>query len=592
MSDALAAAAIAAAGQVKFSSWPEVTVDGTPIPDALYARMSQVSVDLELHRPAMFDVTFEDTKQDALTSAGIRVGSKLLIEAHSLGSSALQKLLSGEVTALRAQYRGGRGQLHVTGYDLSNRLQRGRQTHTYQNVKISDVAQTIAGRAGLATGTIDDSGDVLDHVSQANCSDWEFLSGWARHLGFELGVGVTDGNLNFRKPVQASTGPGPGDDTSSNPTQLVYGRDLLEFHPTFSSAQQPTGVQLRSWDPASKSVLVGSAAPAAAHADAGTDTQSLAQPFGSPTHVVHDRPVDGQSEADAAAGALAERLGRRSLQAKGVCLGNAQLAAGTAVSVAGVADPFNGRFTLSKVTHRFGTDGYRTEFSIGGAEDHSLLGAVTAAGSAKGAASTGGKPVNGVMIGLVTNNDDPKQLGRVKVKFPCLSDGYESDWAWVTQVGAGPDSGFVFLPEKDDEVLCAFESGDLRRPYVIGFLHNGQDTPNLGNSLINSGKVKRRGVVSRRGHKLIFLEDDSKSGIALISSDGNLRVALNETDGEIHIHCKGKVSIDTDSDQITIKSGADVSIEAQGNLHLKGGSGVKLESSAVVEVSGQMIKLN
>jgi uncharacterized protein involved in type VI secretion and phage assembly len=196
-----------------------------------------------------------------------------------------------------------------------------------------------------------------------------------------------------------------------------------------------------------------------------------------------------------------------------------------------------------------------------------------------------------VVVAQVTNNDDDQGLGRVKLKFPWLSDTYESDWARMTQVGAGPDSGAVFLPEVNDEVLVAFEFGDVRRPVVVGALWNGRDRPRLGDGLLDNGKVKRRGVVSRRGHRLVFLDDAGKSGIALITSNGSIRISLNETKNEIHVHCQGKVRIEADDD-LSIRSQKKVTIEGQ-QLEMTGTAGAKLQSDAVVEVSGkQQIKLN
>ena len=92
------------------------------------------------------------------------------------------------MTALEATYEDGWDRTIVRGYDKSHRLHRGRRTETYQNVKVSDVAQTVASRAGLDVGTIDDSGAVLDFISQVNITDWEFLKARARELGFEVGV--------------------------------------------------------------------------------------------------------------------------------------------------------------------------------------------------------------------------------------------------------------------------------------------------------------------------------------------------------------------------------------------------------------------
>ena len=195
----------------------------------------------------------------------------------------------------------------------------------------------------------------------------------------------------------------------------------------------------------------------------------------------------------------------------------------------------------------------------------------------------GSAHVYGVVVGIVTQNDDKDKLGRVKVKFPWLADAVESDWARVTQLGAGPNAGAVFIPEVNDEVLVAFEHGDPRHPYVIGGLYNGKDKPNLGDGLFDQGKVKRNGFVSRKGHKFVFFEGPSKSGIALITSDAKNKVSLNETNSEVRIECQGKVSI---------KSQGDMNLETSGNLTLKADGGIKVNSSGNVEVKGAQVKLN
>ena len=83
--------------------------------------------------------------------------------------------------------------------------------------------------------------------------------------------------------------------------------------------------------------------------------------------------------------------------------------------------------------------------------------------------------IHGVVIGLVTNNNDPQNLGRVKVMFPWLSDNLESDWFRVASPMAGAGRGIMFMPEVDDEVLVAFEHGNPQRGIVVGSLWNGKD---------------------------------------------------------------------------------------------------------------------
>jgi uncharacterized protein involved in type VI secretion and phage assembly len=194
-----------------------------------------------------------------------------------------------------------------------------------------------------------------------------------------------------------------------------------------------------------------------------------------------------------------------------------------------------------------------------------------------------GSRIYGVVVGIVTNNNDNEKLGRVKVKFPWLSGNDESDWARVALPGAGPRAGAVFIPEVKDEVLVAFEHGDISKPFVIGGLYNGKDEPPLGDGLFDQGKVKRTGFVSRKGHKFVFFEDSSKSGIALITSDRKIKISLNESNSQIHIECQGKV---------VIESQGDMNLETAGSLTLKGDGGVKVNSSGTVEVKGSQVKLN
>src|SRR5262249_40976203 len=84
----------------------------------------------------------------------------------------------------------------------------------------------------------------------------------------------------------------------------------------------------------------------------------------------------------------------------------------------------------------------------------------------------------GVMVALVVDIKDPDNQGRVKVTLPWSIDAggvrYEA-WARLATMLGGNNRGSWFIPDVDDEVLVAFEHGDVRRPYVIGGLWNGKD---------------------------------------------------------------------------------------------------------------------
>src|SRR5260370_25123428 len=85
--------------------------------------------------------------------------------------------------------------------------------------------------------------------------------------------------------------------------------------------------------------------------------------------------------------------------------------------------------------------------------------------------------IEGVVVGLVTDVNDPLRQGRIRVNFPWLEDQHQTDWVRIATAMAGDKRGTFFMPELQDEVLVAFEHNNPRMPYVIGFLCNGKDPP-------------------------------------------------------------------------------------------------------------------
>jgi len=140
--------------------------------------------------------------------------------------------------------------------------------------------------------------------------------------------------------------------------------------------------------------------------------------------------------------------------------------AGKRITIAGAGGAFNGSYLVTGVRHVIHpTDGcfaYGNEFTALPADVPFQPEAITPVPRFKGTVSA-----------VVTNNNDPDSLYRVKVRFPWLP-SENSNWARVTVPAVG--SPFV-LPEVDDEVLVAFDHGDIRFPVVIGTLWNGKDKP-------------------------------------------------------------------------------------------------------------------
>jgi uncharacterized protein involved in type VI secretion and phage assembly len=211
-----------------------------------------------------------------------------------------------------------------------------------------------------------------------------------------------------------------------------------------------------------------------------------------------------------------------------------------------------------------------------------------------------------MLVGIVTDNEDPEGMGRVKVKFPTLTEDHTSNWARVVSMGAANSRGFDCLPEIDDEVLVAFEHGDIHRPYVLGGVWNGQDAPpNKPEDNVQDGKVRLRTIQTRTGHKLQFVEEDKqeKAGIYL-ETTGKHKVRLNDSDAFVEIETaagnvvklddKGQsIKIQTTAGQmITIQDPTDIAVTSNGNLSCNAPMSITNTAGAIANTATGAIAWN
>ncbi|NER38965.1 MAG: phage tail protein [Oscillatoria sp. SIO1A7] len=181
----------------------------------------------------------------------------------------------------------------------------------------------------------------------------------------------------------------------------------------------------------------------------------------------------------------------------------------------------------------------------------------------------------GLTVGIVTNNKDEEGLGRVKVKFPCLSDGDDSYWARVITPMAGNNRGIYFLPEVDDEVMVAFAHGDIEIPYIVGSVWNGKDKPPETNS---DGKNNLRLIKSRSGHEIILDDSKGKEKITIRDKTRKNEVII-DSKGTITFKSSGDMLLETE-DSFEIKAGR-CNIEAKSKMDIKCRAGVKINGMSL-----------
>jgi uncharacterized protein involved in type VI secretion and phage assembly len=536
-----------------------VAVGGDPLDAALAANLLEVRADQRYGLPAAFLVRIADPQLQHVDASPLTVGAKVDVSLAAAGGDALQPVISGQITSVEPEFGRGGAVLAARGYDAGHALNRTRTTETYQNMSSDDIAAKVADRAGLEAGQIQSAGDVHDFVQQNNETDWEFLWRLARRIDFQ--VGVDQGRLNFQRA--SADGDGDGD-----PPTLAWGTDLLTFRPRVTGVQQVDEVVVRSWDPSAKDVIESRRPAGQTDAAIGIGRDDVGSALGGGSMTLADRPVLSLDEADALATSMASRVANTYVEAEGVARGNPALVAGLKVKIDGVGQSYGGVYTLSATSHTWRVgQGYETRFAVTGRSPRSLVDLLNPAPVERWGSS--------VVVGIVTQNSDPDGMGRVRVRYPALGDDIEGWWARIAAPSAGSERGVLMMPVAGDEVLVAFEHGDVRRPYVLGALWNGNDQP--GSDLVQTDGS-------------FALRSDSR---ATVHAAGQITL---ETDSDLEISAGGKLEQKSSDDasyegqNVTVKANSSLTIEATGDLTIKGAS-ITVQASGQVQVSGATITL-
>ncbi|HZI18153.1 MAG TPA: phage baseplate assembly protein V [Pyrinomonadaceae bacterium] len=175
----------------------------------------------------------------------------------------------------------------------------------------------------------------------------------------------------------------------------------------------------------------------------------------------------------------------------------------------------------------------------------------------------------GSYVALVTDISDPQHQGRVRVRLPWMPDdsgaGYEA-WARLATLMAGADRGTWFVPDVGDEVLVTFEAGDPRRPFVVGALWNGSDSP--PERMDGAGNNYKKSIVSRAGVRVTL--DDTDGQVSLTLETPQQSIELKDGGRSVEIKDANGNSIKLDASGVTITAAAKVSISA-GTMEISAG---------------------
>ena len=231
----------------------------------------------------------------------------------------------------------------------------------------------------------------------------------------------------------------------------------------------------------------------------------------------------------------------------------------------------------------------------------------------------------GVTVGVVTDIDDPEGLGRLKVRLVNRdASNYETEYIRVMTPMTGQKWGSFFFPEVGDEVLVAFNQGDINRPYVLGSLWNKNYKPP---TTIKDQKNDIRMIKTRSGHEIIFNDkeeeesleiktpqgksvkmDDKEDTIVITDQEGKNILTIDTKNGKIDVEAEKKMTLksgdssiilDAEKNSISVESSASLNIKSnqiaisgKSTLEVSAGSSLVNKCDGPTTIKGATVKIN
>jgi phage protein D len=561
-----------AGGSEQHVSGLTVLVDGSPLAGEYMDRILSVKAANVRMLPDACTLRIQDPRATDMDKHPLKVGATLEIKLGRRDSQQTKRVFKGQIASVEPNFEPGNVTIAVRAYDLAHKLNRGKKTKTWQNSTSSDIVREVASAAGLRAATIESTGSPHPYMAQANETDWAFCWRLAELEDFE--VVVDDNDFHFRRA-----------NTEAGNVTLKLGEELRSFRPRATGVQQLEEVVVRAYDPATKQTFVGRANSPERSSRNGIDPTSLGNDLGGGTMTITDRPVFSQDEANRIAKAKLDQLANAALEAEGVAFGIPELDAGVKVKVEGVGSKFSGEYAVTSVEHVWTTGGYETKFKISGRSPRTLTDLVNPKSE---------RPVgDSLVIGLVTNNNDPDKLGRVRVKYPAIDDNAEGWWARVATTGSGKDRGLMMLPVVGEEVVVGFEAGDLRKPVVLGSVFNGKDTPGEELAATDGSfglKSDQKIIIKSKDQTMIVTGADL---VVEVQGDLNEKVSgahKREVSGNATDKISGSLE-QTIGSSLKISSSSSIEIKAGSSLKLQAGASLDIQAGAAVNIKGATVNL-
>lgn len=442
-----------------------------------------------------------------------------------------------------SQSHGYHGIIIVSGYSPTILIDRGPDLGSYLDKDLNEIVKlatkdTPANDLSVAVNAARRSS--IDYIIQYKESDFAFLNRLSAeyHEWF-----FYDGRrLNFGKPdVQ-------------NEISLFYGRDVQEMQYAMEIA--PIKNKRFAYSPKQDEMLQSESSgkvngtPDLSHAIKASNL-TYSKTFNQPSLIRVDNGNDIKNLVDNEEKANTSELLK--VTAKG---DNAELSIGSIAEITmslrkelAFTSESLGKFLITGINHHINENGkYSNTFEGKIATTERIL------------VKNFERPQPDMQLADVIDNNDPQGQGRIKVKFKweCLTNDV-TEWLRVVTPSAGVgergnNRGYFAIPEIDDQVMIAFEEGNIAKPVVMGSVYHSasvDSSPLIKNHL--------KSIITRSGHLLEFDDSEGTQGIKLTDMHQNI-IYIDTKGNNITITALENMTLNCKNMQINVGENMDVQV--------------------------------
>ncbi len=445
--------------------------------------------------------------------------------------------------------------------DKSVKMTVARKNKYFYDSTDSDAVEQIIQDYGLDTD-IDDTGVQHEAIVQYDCTDWDFIVSRLEANG-QFCI-VDSGKITAKAP----------DFSADTVLDAVFGSTILEFDADLDPRNQYQGIKAATWDYSNQEITTVDAQEPGFEENGNLSSDDLESVLGISEFDLYSGEDVTEDELQhwADARLLKARLSR--CRGRVRFRGYTPINPGDLINIGGVGDRFNGKVFVSGVRQEVAEGMWTTDVQFGLTNEP-----FTKQPDIHSAPAADLLPaVQGLQIGVVTDlENDPDSQDRIRVRLPIIDPNEDGVWSRVACLDAGDTRGTFFRPEIGDEVVVGFLNNDPRNPLVLGMLNSSAKPAPLTASNQNDEK----GYVSRSGMKMIF--NDSENSIKINTPAGK-KVTISENDGIISIEDENNNKISMDDSSITVESGNDINLTANGDLNIQAVN-IKLTASSSFSLS-------